>query len=115
MAKKSSLLSKTLVVAVIVLFIGVGIQPALADVSYTTVSDSDEDCNLCPKVSNLHLVRLKSLLYRLEKYDNLLSVTGKMNIKDVAFMMNIDITSTTFWENSLKLIENDIENFINLK
>ena len=64
-----------LVVGVILLFIGVGIQPAMA-VNPDT-SDSEDDCNLCPKVSSLHLVRLKSLLNRIEKYDNILSVLSK--------------------------------------
>ena len=66
---------KTLIVGVIVLFIGVGIQPAFAVTPND--SDSEDDCNLCPKVSNLHLVRLKNLLNRLEKYDNILSALSK--------------------------------------
>lgn len=48
-------------------------------------------------------------------YDHLLSVTGKMNIADVAKMMNIDVTSKDFWKKSLGLIEQDIEAFIKMK
>jgi hypothetical protein len=73
----TSLLYKSLVVGVIVLFIGVGVQPAFAVTSIT--SDSDDECNLCPKLSKQHIVRVKSLLDRLEKYDNELSVLSKLN------------------------------------
>ncbi len=49
-----------------------------------------------------------------KEYDNLLNATGKKNIKDVALMMNIDITKPDFFRNSLRLIEEDIEKFISL-
>lgn len=48
------------------------------------------------------------------EYDRLLSVTGKMNIKDVAAIMGVDVGSAEFWRSSLKLIEEDIEKFISL-
>lgn len=66
-----------LAVAVILLFIGVGIQPAIAKLSIITTSDNEDDCNLCPKVSNQHLVRLKSLISRLETLNTKLSVLSK--------------------------------------
>ena len=47
-------------------------------------------------------------------YDKLLSVTGKKKIADVTAMMNIDIHSIEFWRGSLRLVEEDIEKFINL-
>lgn len=47
-------------------------------------------------------------------YDKLLSVTGKNNIADVTKIVGIDIESEEFWENSLKTIEEDIEEFIKL-
>ncbi len=47
-------------------------------------------------------------------YDQLLSVTGKMSIKDVAASIDIDVTTPDFWRSSLKLIEQDIEEFIKL-
>jgi hypothetical protein len=54
MEGKSAVLYKFLVVGVIVLFIGVGLQPGIAiDVS-KSISDSEDDCNLCPRVSNQH-------------------------------------------------------------
>ncbi len=48
-------------------------------------------------------------------YDKLLSVTGKMKISDVTMEMGIDVRSVDFWRISLKLIEKDIEKFVNLK
>lgn len=48
-------------------------------------------------------------------YDRLLSVTGKMNIVDIAATMGVDVHSIDFWRGSLNLIKNDIEKFISLK
>jgi pepF/M3 family oligoendopeptidase len=48
------------------------------------------------------------------EYDNMLSVTGKRTIAEVAAMMKIDVHSIDFWRSSLKLIEKDIEKFISL-
>lgn len=48
-------------------------------------------------------------------YDKMLSVTGKMNIADVAKVMNIDIRKVDFWRSSLDIIRKDIEKFIKLK
>ncbi|WP_134686606.1 M3 family oligoendopeptidase [Brevibacillus migulae] len=50
-----------------------------------------------------------------EQYDQLLSVTGKMNIADVAKIMDVDVRSVDFWRGSLRLIEEDIEKWISLK
>lgn len=49
-----------------------------------------------------------------KEYDDLLNATGKNNIKDVAMRMNIDVTDPEFFRNSLRLIEKDIEKFIEL-
>lgn len=48
------------------------------------------------------------------EYDKLLSVTGKNKIADVTMMMGIDIHSIDFWRNSLKIIQEDIEKFIEI-
>lgn len=48
------------------------------------------------------------------EYDKLLNATGKNNIKDVAAMVDIDITNPEFFRKSLSLIKNDIEKFIEL-
>lgn len=49
-----------------------------------------------------------------EKYDEFLKATGKNNIEDVTSMVGIDVQSVEFWRGSLKLIEEDIEKFINI-
>ena len=48
------------------------------------------------------------------EYDELLNATGKNNIKDVAMRMDIDVNNPEFFRNSLRLIEKDIEKFIEL-
>lgn len=48
------------------------------------------------------------------EYDELLNATGKNNIVDVAKRMNIDVNNPEFFRNSLRLIEKDIEKFIEL-
>nr|WP_300006212.1 M3 family oligoendopeptidase [Tissierella sp.] len=48
------------------------------------------------------------------EYDDLLNATGKNNIQDVALRMDIDVHNPEFFRNSLKLIEEDIEKFIEL-
>ena len=70
MVKASNWVYKTITIGVIVLFICVGIQPAFAFNPNTL--DSEEECNICPKINNLHLSRLKNLLNRVEKYDNII-------------------------------------------
>jgi len=47
-------------------------------------------------------------------YERLLSMTGKNNLLDITKVMGIDIHSKDFWVSSLKIIEKDIEKFINL-
>lgn len=45
-------------------------------------------------------------------YVKLLSATGKASLKDIALMVNIDITDPKFWRSSLNIIKGDIENYI---
>ncbi len=49
-----------------------------------------------------------------QNYDRLLAATGKMKITDVAKMMDINVQDKSFWESSLKVIIEDITEFINL-
>ncbi len=49
-----------------------------------------------------------------KNYDDLLNATGKNNIVDVAKRMNIDVRDPEFFRNSLRLIEKDIEKFMEL-
>jgi len=48
------------------------------------------------------------------EYDKLLEATGRNYVEDVAKMAGIDVTDIEFWRSSLKLIEADIEKFIQL-
>ena len=79
MEGKPALLYKPLVVCVIVLFIGVGIQPAIATIENNSI-EKDEDCNLCAKkVSKSQLLLLKSLLNIIDRQINKLSIISKQN------------------------------------
>lgn len=49
-----------------------------------------------------------------EVYEKLLSITGKNKIADITKVVGIDIHNKDFWRSSLKLIEDDIERFIDL-
>ena len=48
------------------------------------------------------------------EYDELLSATGKNSIEDIALKMDIDVHDPKFFRDSLKVIEEDIEEFISL-
>ncbi|MDW8802077.1 M3 family oligoendopeptidase [Clostridium sp. A1-XYC3] len=47
-------------------------------------------------------------------YDKLLKATGKMNLADVAKLMNINIKNIEFWRSSLRIMEEDINKFMKL-
>lgn len=49
-----------------------------------------------------------------KEYDELLNATGKNNIRDVALRMGIDVHDPEFFRSSLRLIQQDIEKFIEL-
>ena len=48
------------------------------------------------------------------KYKKLLSVTGKMKIEDVTRTIGIDVSKLEFWRDSLKIVAEDIEQFMKL-
>ena len=48
------------------------------------------------------------------KYDNLLKMTGRKSVEDVAKLADIDLTSKNFWRTSLEVIKEDIELFLEL-
>ena len=50
----------------------------------------------------------------LKNYDNLLSLTGKASVEDVAKSMGIDVTKKDFWVTSLNEVNKDIELVIEL-
>ena len=49
-----------------------------------------------------------------KEYEKLLSITGKNNLAHIAMVMGIDINDKEFWKNSLNMIGEDIEKFIEL-
>lgn len=49
-----------------------------------------------------------------EDYQKLLQVTTVNKVEDVAKIMNIDLTKSDFWEQSLQSFANQIDSFINL-
>jgi hypothetical protein len=77
MKRKQRVLYKFLIVGVIVIFIGVGVQPAVAVDVKNYISKNEKECDICPKVSKSHIVLVDSLLNRMEKYDTQLSELSK--------------------------------------
>lgn len=49
-----------------------------------------------------------------EEYDNILKMTGKLKIVDICNKADIDINDINFWNESLAIIESDIDKFIKL-
>ena len=69
---QKGLIRKGLVLSVIILFIGVGIQPALADTPIITLKDIDEDCIECQASNGISLLRAKILLFRVKVVTNVI-------------------------------------------
>jgi hypothetical protein len=82
----------------------VGIQPAFAVTSNSI--GSDDDCNLCPKVSDLHIDRLRNLISRLDKRNNELSKLSEYNpkITDIYTKISNKITFLRDMNNKLNSI-----------
>ena len=49
-----------------------------------------------------------------EKYEFLLSETGKRSVTDVAKIVDVDLNDINFWKNSLEIIKEDISKFLDL-
>ena len=65
--------TKTFVLVIIVLFLGVGFQPALAnEIPTNIVSDVDEDCLECQPVSRIDLLKIRLLLTRIEVFTKII-------------------------------------------
>lgn len=71
------MVKKILVIGITVLFLGIGIQPAIAEIPLSNDSEDEEECDICPKLNNIQLFKIKSLLLRLETLVNELSVISK--------------------------------------
>lgn len=48
------------------------------------------------------------------KYNALLQKTGQMSIEDVALLMDIDVTKKDFWMNSLAIVAEEVDQFLEL-
>ena len=74
------LIKKILVISILLLFIGVGIQPAIAILEPET--SENDDCNLCPKKDiTSQFNRLNDLIEKLDTQNNKLSIMSKLNPK----------------------------------
>jgi hypothetical protein len=104
---KTPVLYKSLVVGVIVLFIGVGVQPAFALNESASISDDEDDCNLCPKVSKQHIVRIKDLIDRLDTLNTKLSKVSKLNPEIEENYQEISDRISTLTEMKEKYLSND--------
>lgn len=49
-----------------------------------------------------------------KEYDALLASTGRNSLRDVGLMAGIDVRTESFWESSLKLVESEIDQFIEI-
>ena len=75
---KKEIIVKGLAVVVILLFVGIGIQPAFA---FTPTIDTNDTCDLCPKKGKSHLLSIESILNRLEIFEKQLSILYKLNLE----------------------------------
>ena len=82
---KSKLYCKVLAVGIIVLFLGVSVSSGFAvDTNQSVRVNQGEkciECRECDEISDVDLVRVERLLYRVEVYSNLLSVLSRHNPK----------------------------------
>ena len=62
----------------------------------------------------LYSIYLKDNDLFIANYDKLLAATGKMKVEEVAKLMNIDVTKKEFWLNSLEMLKEDIELFLEI-
>ena len=118
MDRNPDLLYKTLVVGVIVLFIGVGIQPAFADVSNISKSESNENCDICPSIEDLvDNEDVKKYQKLLDKINSLKEEDEELNSNTPLCDWIYEITNKwpfflypwgefmlRFWENGYKII-----------
>ena len=98
-------MKKVLAVAVILLFLGVGVQPALANEVSNTVSDVDEDCLECQPVNRIDILKVKLLMIRVEAFTNvILSRFGHIpEIREKCEEISDRITNFQEMYNDLKL------------
>ena len=97
------LFKKGLVVGLIILFIGIGIQPTISnEIQITKTSDVEEDCIECQTNANTHLPQ--KLLNRLGK-NKVLSNVIKSNNADSLICEIILNTISRFWDLTDSLLD----------
>jgi hypothetical protein len=96
---------KGLVIGIIILFIGMGVQPAFAVETKSPIDSVEkvEDCD-CQQVSDINLVKLKGDLNRLKVYTRILSMSSELNpmvqrrIEQLENLLSdLDNDNTRFW------------------
>ncbi len=102
-----NLYCKILAIGIIVLCIGVGIQPVFAvDTKQSIVKkESVEDCG-CEEIDSRHLVRFERQLNRWEVYSKVLLVLSKYNpeLREIREELTIEISKLTEIFEEFKLI-----------
>ena len=82
-----------LVFGITILFLGIAIQPAIAFTPNS--SDKEEDCNICLKISESDIIRIKNLLNRIKIFKIILPILSKWNPEvKVKYQEFSDIIST---------------------
>ena len=70
---RNHMIKNSLVFGVILLFLGVGFQPALAtEISINPVSDVEEDCLDCQPVNRVELLKVKLLVIKLKAFNSII-------------------------------------------
>ena len=75
---KKEWLVKTLALGIVVLFIGVSIQPSIVSESVTNSYDNENNCN-CRPISSRNLIRIDRNLDRLESFTKIFLLLSKRN------------------------------------
>jgi len=82
---QNRLFRKGIVLVIILLFIVVNIQPAIAKLSIITTSDNEDDCNLCPKNNREPPIQCK-ILWAIYNYKIVKIRIFEMLIKIIPFI-----------------------------
>jgi len=62
----------------------------------------------------LYSMYLKEGISFIDKYNEVLRLTGQANVYDVAKYAGIDIHDEEFWQGSMDMVKKDIEKFCNI-
>ena len=114
---KNRLVRSGLVFGIIILFVGVGVQPAFANVSINTLNEGEDDCEICPsikRIKSLAHIKENKILYnmineQLEEYSNLKNDKTEGDFRPVCKIllawMNFSLKKLQFYEKIYEKIE----------